>query len=56
MRTVSSRERRLIIIPKRSLVYVWGYNGYCRLGLGNQKDVLIPQIVPQAGRVLVQSP
>ena len=42
--------------PKRSLVYVWGYNGYCRLGLGNQKDVLIPQIVPQAGRVLVQSP
>lgn len=29
------------------LVYVWGYNGYCRLGLGNQQDVLIPKLVPQ---------
>ena len=31
-----------------SFVYVWGYNGYCRLGLGNQQDVLIPKAVPQA--------
>lgn len=30
-----------------SLVYVWGYNGYCRLGLGDQKDVLAPKVVPQ---------
>ena len=30
-----------------SVVYVWGYNGYCRLGLGNQQDVLIPKPVPQ---------
>lgn len=30
-----------------SLVYVWGYNGYCRLGLGNQQDVLTPKAVPQ---------
>jgi alpha-tubulin suppressor-like RCC1 family protein len=29
-----------------SLVYVWGYNGYCRLGLGNQQDVLTPKAVP----------
>ena len=29
------------------LVYVWGYNGYCRLGLGNQVDVLKPKVVPQ---------
>lgn len=29
------------------VVYVWGYNGYCRLGLGDQKDVLIPKVVPQ---------
>lgn len=29
------------------LVYVWGYNGYCRLGLGNQVDVLRPKVVPQ---------
>jgi len=26
---------------------VWGYNGYCRLGLGNQVDVLKPETVPQ---------
>ena len=26
---------------------MWGYNGYCRLGLGNQQDVLIPKPVPQ---------
>lgn len=31
----------------RSLVYVWGYNGYCRLGLGNQVDALKPKVVPQ---------
>lgn len=30
-------------------VYVWGYNGYCRLGLGNQVDVLTPKVVPQVG-------
>jgi len=28
-------------------VYAWGYNGYCRLGLGCQQDVLAPKIVPQ---------
>lgn len=28
-------------------MYVWGYNGYCRLGLGNQVDVLKPKPVPQ---------
>ncbi|KAF8959620.1 regulator of chromosome condensation 1/beta-lactamase-inhibitor protein II [Flammula alnicola] len=25
----------------------WGYNGYCRLGLGNQVDALKPKVVPQ---------
>ena len=30
-----------------SRVFVWGYNGYCRLGLGDQKDVLVPKMVPQ---------
>jgi len=34
-------------LSTRSIVYVWGYNGYCRLGLGNQQDVLIPKAVPQ---------
>ena len=26
---------------------MWGYNGYCRLGLGNQVDALKPKVVPQ---------
>ena len=26
---------------------MWGYNGYCRLGLGNQQDVLTPKAVAQ---------
>lgn len=34
-------------LMNRRLVYVWGYNGYCRLGLGDQKDILIPKAVPQ---------
>ncbi|KAF5361127.1 hypothetical protein D9758_009052 [Tetrapyrgos nigripes] len=29
------------------VVHVWGYNGYCRLGLGNQVDALKPKPVPQ---------
>ncbi|TCD61797.1 hypothetical protein EIP91_007883 [Steccherinum ochraceum] len=36
-----------IAMDDAGVVYVWGYNGYCRLGLGNQKDVLIAQSVPQ---------
>ncbi|KAF9233720.1 regulator of chromosome condensation 1/beta-lactamase-inhibitor protein II [Melanogaster broomeanus] len=36
-----------VAIDDQGVVYVWGYNGYCRLGLGNQQDVLIPKVVPQ---------
>ncbi|OCH96269.1 RCC1/BLIP-II protein [Obba rivulosa] len=35
-----------IALDVEGMVYVWGYNGYCRLGLGHQKDILIPQVVP----------
>ncbi|EPQ56793.1 hypothetical protein GLOTRDRAFT_92642 [Gloeophyllum trabeum ATCC 11539] len=34
-------------IVQIALVYAWGFNGYCRLGLGHQKDVLVPTVVPQ---------
>ena len=34
-------------LPLYSRVFVWGYNGYCRLGLGNQVDALVPKPVPQ---------
>ncbi|KAI0793742.1 RCC1/BLIP-II [Fomes fomentarius] len=50
-------ERKIVQIscgPQHSIardeagrVFVWGYNGYCRLGLGDQKDVLVPKQVPQ---------
>ncbi|KAG6381859.1 regulator of chromosome condensation 1/beta-lactamase-inhibitor protein II [Boletus reticuloceps] len=36
-----------VAIDTQGVVYVWGYNGYCRLGLGNQQDALIPKVVPQ---------
>jgi len=36
------------LVPR--LVYVWGYNGYCRLGLGNQVDILKPKVVPQVNQ------
>ncbi|KAI0041832.1 RCC1/BLIP-II [Auriscalpium vulgare] len=44
---VSCGQQHTIAIDDEGLVLVWGYNGYCRLGLGNQKDVLAPQVVPQ---------
>ncbi|KAI0766088.1 RCC1/BLIP-II [Trametes elegans] len=50
-------ERKIVQIacgPQHALaldsdgrVYGWGYNGYCRLGLGNQQDALVPKMIPQ---------
>ncbi|KIK55454.1 hypothetical protein GYMLUDRAFT_76531 [Collybiopsis luxurians FD-317 M1] len=44
---ISSGQQHSAAIDDEGLVYVWGYNGYCRLGLGNQVDVLKPKTVPQ---------
>ncbi|EGN96958.1 hypothetical protein SERLA73DRAFT_185217 [Serpula lacrymans var. lacrymans S7.3] len=44
---ISCGQQHTVALDSQGLVYVWGYNGYCRLGLGNQQDVLIPKIVPQ---------
>ncbi|KAJ7594389.1 regulator of chromosome condensation 1/beta-lactamase-inhibitor protein II [Mycena floridula] len=44
---VASGQQHSIALDKDGVVYVWGYNGYCRLGLGDQKDVLRPKAVPQ---------
>ncbi|KAI5980788.1 regulator of chromosome condensation 1/beta-lactamase-inhibitor protein II [Pisolithus albus] len=44
---IASGSQHTIAIDSRGVVYVWGYNGYCRLGLGNQQDALIPKVVPQ---------
>ncbi|KAI6149944.1 regulator of chromosome condensation 1/beta-lactamase-inhibitor protein II [Pisolithus tinctorius] len=44
---IASGPQHSIAIDSQGVVYVWGYNGYCRLGLGNQQDALIPKVVPQ---------
>ncbi|KAI9455036.1 RCC1/BLIP-II [Russula earlei] len=44
---IACGQQHSIALDEDGIVWVWGYNGYCRLGLGNQKDVLTPQIVPQ---------
>ncbi|EJC99702.1 RCC1/BLIP-II [Fomitiporia mediterranea MF3/22] len=44
---ISCGHQHSIALDKDGIVYVWGYNGYCRLGLGNQQDVLVPKAVPQ---------
>lgn len=44
---IASGQQHSIALDSEGVVYVWGYNGYCRLGLGDQKDVLKPKPVPQ---------
>ncbi|KAF7964752.1 hypothetical protein HWV62_3270 [Athelia sp. TMB] len=43
---VSCGQQHTVALDSEGVVYVWGYNGYCRLGLGNQVDILIPKPVP----------
>ncbi|CAK5273781.1 unnamed protein product [Mycena citricolor] len=43
---VSAGQQHCIALDSTGMVYVWGYNGYCRLGLGNQVDELRPKLVP----------
>ncbi|KAG6867701.1 hypothetical protein C0993_012151 [Termitomyces sp. T159_Od127] len=44
---IVSGPQHSLALDDTGVVYVWGYNGYCRLGLGNQVDVLKPKAVPQ---------
>ncbi|TFK37496.1 regulator of chromosome condensation 1/beta-lactamase-inhibitor protein II [Crucibulum laeve] len=44
---IVSGPQHSLALDDAGLVYVWGYNGYCRLGLGNQVDALKPKVVPQ---------
>jgi alpha-tubulin suppressor-like RCC1 family protein len=47
MYLVSTLWRCFSLCVHLRVIYVWGYNGYCRLGLGNQVDALKPKVVPQ---------
>ncbi|KZP01402.1 RCC1/BLIP-II protein [Calocera viscosa TUFC12733] len=44
---IACGQQHAIALTMDGLAYVWGFNGYCRLGLGHQKDVLLPTLVPQ---------
>ncbi|KAF9524401.1 regulator of chromosome condensation 1/beta-lactamase-inhibitor protein II [Crepidotus variabilis] len=44
---IASGQQHSLALDDTGVVYVWGYNGYCRLGLGNQVDALKPKVVPQ---------
>ncbi|KAK7045887.1 hypothetical protein VNI00_007318 [Paramarasmius palmivorus] len=44
---IASGQQHSVALDDEGFVYVWGYNGYCRLGLGNQVDQLRPKVVPQ---------
>ncbi|KAF5379474.1 hypothetical protein D9615_006654 [Tricholomella constricta] len=44
---IVSGQQHSLALDDTGVVYVWGYNGYCRLGLGNQVDILKPKAVPQ---------
>ncbi|TFK48358.1 RCC1/BLIP-II [Heliocybe sulcata] len=44
---IACGQQHSIALDDTGLVFVWGFNGYCRLGLGHQKDILTPQSVPQ---------
>lgn len=44
---IASGQQHSLALDDTGIVYVWGYNGYCRLGLGNQVDILRPKPVPQ---------
>ncbi|KAJ7132156.1 RCC1/BLIP-II [Mycena epipterygia] len=43
---ISAGQQHCIALDSTGLVYVWGYGGYCRLGLGTQADELKPKMVP----------
>ena len=44
--TPSLAPARTRIYPRCRYVLIWGCTGYCRPGLGNQQDALIPKLVP----------
>ncbi|EAU90663.2 hypothetical protein CC1G_03932 [Coprinopsis cinerea okayama7 len=44
---ISSGQQHSLAIDDAGTVYGWGFNGYCRLGLGNQVDALKPKVIPQ---------
>jgi len=44
---ISCGQQHSIALDDNGFVYVWGTGGYCRTGLGNPKDQLLPVAVPK---------
>lgn len=47
---VACGQQHTIVLDSDGFVYVWGFGGYGRLGLGSQQDQLVPTLVPQFAR------
>lgn len=43
---IASGLQHSLVLDSDGFVFVFGCAGYCRLGLGDQKDTLIPKMVP----------
>jgi alpha-tubulin suppressor-like RCC1 family protein len=43
---VACGQQHALALDEQGFVYVWGYNGYCRLGLGTTQDMLLPKVHP----------
>ncbi|KAF8327774.1 regulator of chromosome condensation 1/beta-lactamase-inhibitor protein II [Cantharellus anzutake] len=50
---IASGQQHSIALAEDGNVYVWGTGGYCRTGLGNPKDHLVPVPVPKFSQELV---
>ena len=47
---ISCGQQHAMALDKEGYVYVWGFGGYGRLGLGSQHDALLPALVQQFAR------
>ncbi|KAL7414472.1 regulator of chromosome condensation 1/beta-lactamase-inhibitor protein II [Mrakia frigida] len=45
--SVASGHSHSLALDSEGFVYAWGYGGYCRMGLQDQKDRLLPVDIPQ---------
>ncbi|GAK66247.1 RCC1/BLIP-II [Moesziomyces antarcticus] len=48
--SIACGQQHSIALDDQGYVYVWGFGGYGRLGLGSQQDQLTPTLVPQFAR------
>ncbi|KAH6915623.1 regulator of chromosome condensation 1/beta-lactamase-inhibitor protein II [Coprinopsis sp. MPI-PUGE-AT-0042] len=44
---ITSGQQHSLALDDAGNVYGWGFNGYCRYGLGAQADQLKPKLIPQ---------